>query len=91
MTDSGLPSYSVLATEPPPYTFPTSFTIGTKTTVGPLVTPDQLKGHLNLLRAFAALRERVEKSNDGLGSSLSANDTPGECKWARFVALAVER
>ena len=79
------PSYtaqSAAPNDPPAYTFPTSFSIGNKTTTGPLVNPEQLKGHLSLLRAFAALRSKIE-----------ATPSPVEVerRWALHVGLAVER
>src|ERR1700690_3761477 len=49
---------------PPAYTFPTSFNIGSRQTSNLLVTPDELKGHLALLRAFYGLRLQVEEGKD---------------------------
>ena len=88
---SAPPSYTPKpANEPPPaYEFPTVFNIGSKTTIGPLITSNQLKGHLSLLRAFNALRTQVEASE--ITTFPLSHDKPGERKWALFVALAVER
>jgi hypothetical protein len=72
---------------PPTYTPPTNFKIGIKTTAQPLVSIQQIKGHLALLNAFSELRNSIE------GAEISvprvANDKEG--KWAWFVGLAVER
>ncbi|KAF8185116.1 hypothetical protein BJ912DRAFT_1060663 [Pholiota molesta] len=72
---------------PPTYTPPTNFKIGIRTTAEPLVSIQQIKGHLALLNAFSELRNSIE------GAEISvprvANDKEG--KWAWFVGLAVER
>lgn len=75
---------------PPDYTFPTTFKIGNKQTLAPLVTPEQLKGHLGLLRLFHGLREGIEAGKDDRLPAWSKQIDP-ERRWAWFVALAVER
>lgn len=75
---------------PPVYTYPATFSIGSKQTTSPLVNSKQLKAHLALLHAFAALKSRVEESRDGrLASMLAGADK--EHRWGCFVGLAVER
>ncbi|KII94204.1 hypothetical protein PLICRDRAFT_419726 [Plicaturopsis crispa FD-325 SS-3] len=76
--------------EPPTYTFPKTFKIGSSTTTGPLVQPDQLKGHLGLLHAFYSLRCQVEEGSDPRLPEWSTKVDP-ERRWAWFVGLAVER
>jgi hypothetical protein len=75
---------------PPGYTFPTTFTIGNAKTGRPLVTPEQLKGHLGLLRLFYKLRETVEAGNDDRLPPWARQLEP-ERRWAWFVSLAAER
>jgi hypothetical protein len=89
MNDTGPPpSYTAASNDPPSYTFPTTFRIGTWTTKGPLVTAEQLKGHLSLLGAFSDLRSKIE----ALPSPGTAQDaSSAERRWALYVALAVER
>ncbi|KAF8189720.1 hypothetical protein BJ912DRAFT_1058966 [Pholiota molesta] len=72
---------------PPTYTPPTNFKIGIKTTAEPLVSIQQIKGHLALLNAFSELRNSIE------GAEISVPYVPNdkERKWAWFVGLAVER
>jgi hypothetical protein len=72
---------------PPTYTPPTNFKIGIKTTTEPLVSIQQIKGHLALLNAFSELRNSIE------GAEISVPYVPNdkERKWAWFVGLAVER
>jgi len=71
-------------------TFSSTFTIGNKQMQAPLVTPDQLKGHLGLLRLFQGLREIVEAGEDDRLPAWSTQ-MERERRWAWFVALAVER
>jgi hypothetical protein len=87
------PSYTAsvpLDGPPPAYTFPTTFTIGTGKTQAPLVTPEQLKGHLGLLRLFYNLRETVEVGKDDRLPDWARKLEP-ELRWAWFVNLAAER
>lgn len=73
---------------PPPY--PTSYTIGTTRLDAPLVDVGQLKAHLALLRAFKALKVKVdERSTEELPAVV--NELDKEKRWAWFVGLAVER
>lgn len=75
---------------PPAYEFPTSFTIGAKGTNAHLVAPEQLKGHLSLLRLFYSLREIVEAGKDERLPEWARKMEP-ELRWAWFVTLAVDR
>ncbi|KAJ7134285.1 hypothetical protein C8R44DRAFT_609591 [Mycena epipterygia] len=70
----------------PPYSAPTSFTIGPHTT-GPFVSTRQLKEHLVLLDAFAELKTKVDALSDGEIPHMPS----AERRWAWFVGLAVER
>lgn len=72
---------------PPTYEPPTRFTIGGLTTVEPLVSIAQTKGHLALLRAFAELKAQIEAYDTSALHKLTSADA----KWAWFVGLAVER
>jgi hypothetical protein len=75
--------------------FPDSFTVG-EYRVPPLVTPEQVVGHLALLNSFAEFKRRVEgdegyqvveiqkKVNRFMLNNL-------EDRWKLFVGLAVER
>jgi hypothetical protein len=91
--DVSPPSYTANVPQdglPPAYTFPTTFTIGSGRTQAPLVTPEQLKGHLGLLRQFYELREIVEAGKDDRLPAWAKQLEP-ERRWAWFVALAAER
>jgi hypothetical protein len=74
---------------PPIYTFPTTFVIGPYS-VNALVTPEQLKGHLAILRTFYALRSYVEEAKDDRFPDWAKKLEP-ERRWAWFVTLAVHR
>ena len=77
-------------THPPPYRAPTSYSIGTTRLDAPLVDVGQLKAHLALLRAFKALKVKVdERSAEELPAVV--NELDKEKRWAWFVGLAVER
>jgi hypothetical protein len=79
---------------PPAYAFPPSFQIGAVRTTRPLVAPNQLKGHLALLRGFWALRESVEGSDQVKVDERIpewALNLDKEARWIWFVGLAVER
>ncbi|KAG5636119.1 hypothetical protein H0H81_009051 [Sphagnurus paluster] len=81
------PSYP--ANDPPPsYDFPETFTIGQKRTVRPLVSSQQVKGHLALLHAFVMLRTEIDTLDD---NTLPFIPTDTDRRWAWFVGLAVER
>jgi hypothetical protein len=73
---------------PPTYTAPTQFSIGSRLTPEPLVNISQIKAHLALLHAFAALKKEVEGLQEGTIPQMPADL---ERRWAWFVALAVER
>lgn len=75
---------------PDTYAFPSTFSIGNKQTLAPLVTPEQIKGHLGLLRLFQCLRETIEAGEDDRLPDWSIQMEP-ERRWAWFVALSVER
>lgn len=89
----GLSSYAANVPQdgpPPAYTFPSTFTIGNGRTLAPLVTPEQLKGHLSLLRLFYNLRATIEAGKDDRLPAWALQLEP-ERRWAWFVTLAVER
>lgn len=83
-----LPSYTS-----PPYTPPSTYTIGPYRTA-PLLTPSQLKGHLALLGAFSELKTTVEdlkNPTDSESKRFPFLPAKKERKWTWFVGLAVER
>jgi hypothetical protein len=92
MSDYAPPSYEAQPglEAPPPYTFPTSFRIGSRQTRKLLVTPAQLKGHLALLRAFHSLRCIVDEAKDDRIPAW-VKSMESERRWAWYVGLAVER
>ncbi|KAF7308106.1 hypothetical protein MKEN_01173000 [Mycena kentingensis (nom. inval.)] len=57
----------------------------------PLVTVSQLREHLDLLRAFAALKRRVGRGGARLFSGMEEMEEEAEWWWELFVACAVER
>ncbi|GJE98082.1 hypothetical protein PsYK624_143040 [Phanerochaete sordida] len=75
---------------PPPYRPPTSYSVGEHTLPNPLVSPEELRAHLCLLRAFRDLRTVVEGGQIGEWPAMVRAWTP-EQRWAWFVGLAVER
>ncbi|KDQ63934.1 hypothetical protein JAAARDRAFT_51991 [Jaapia argillacea MUCL 33604] len=82
------PVYGLSLSIPTPsYPLPTTFTIGPNRLSEPLVTPEQIKAHLKLLRAFGELKLDVERSS-WAGEKGGRGDTLG---WAWFVDLAVHR
>lgn len=88
-----LPPYShdaPLDQPPPPYIFPSRFTIGHETTYGPLVPLEAVKSHLLISGEFAELKDRVEILDV---SNILSVEVPKEKerRWAWFVGLAVER
>ncbi len=85
------PAYSASTSEDPPaYSPPSSFTINGQSLSVPLVTIQQLKSHLCLLRAFKELRTVVEEGKDArLPENVRALEAPP--RWGWFVGLAVER
>ena len=95
---SSLPAYS--------YHEPSTYAIGLNKNIPSLVSIDQLKTHLALLRAFRELRSRVEntvigdEANDtGIvfegdeadGTEATVRKMSSDARWAWIVGLAVER
>ena len=74
--------------QPPSYTAPTQFNIGSKLTPEPLVNITQIKAHLALLHAFSEFKKEVEGIQEEKISQMPADL---EKRWAWFVALAVQR
>ncbi|KAF8076954.1 hypothetical protein FPV67DRAFT_440215 [Lyophyllum atratum] len=85
------PEYPSLNDPPPSYAFPQTFAIGSTRTNAPLVTSDQVKGHLTLLHAFATLKAQVEALGAGAKEEIPTMPDDKERRWAWFVGLAVER
>ena len=84
---------TLLGQQPPsnnPFVFPDSFPIGRKQVNTPLVSSQDLKGHLRLLAAFHDLRETIEKGEDGRLPK-AARDLQTAQRWTWFLHLAVER
>ena len=71
-------------------TLASSFKIGYKQTNGPLVNVEQVKGHLDLLRQFHVLREKVTIGDNHRFPSW-VKDLEPDRRWNWFVVLAVER
>jgi hypothetical protein len=86
-----LPAYSnpSKALPRPAYAFPSLFSIRGRN-VRALVTPEQLKGHLSILRTFHTLRSTVENAKDGRFPPWAKEMEP-ERRWTWFVSLAVHR
>lgn len=73
---------------PPSYCPPTRFVIGKSTTDAPLVGIQEIKRHLELMRAFAELKNAVDAvEND----TIFAVPLDKQQRWAWFVGCAVER
>ena len=72
----------------PAYTAPSQFLIGTSWTGSPLVSVQQIKGHLALLGKFADLKNKVEDNAQNASLHIPKEK---ERYWRWFVALAVER
>jgi hypothetical protein len=96
MDETPPPAYAVIAPgnsvvddnvppQPPQYTFPASFNVGTRLDRRPFVDSAQVKGHLALLHLFALLRSQI----DELNATVLLEDK--DRRWAWFVSLAVER
>ncbi len=79
------PAYLASTSEDPPaYSPPSSFTINGQSLSVPLVTIQQLKSHLCLLRAFKELRTVVEEGKDErLPENVRALEAPP--RWGWFV------
>ncbi|KAJ3508207.1 hypothetical protein NLJ89_g5879 [Agrocybe chaxingu] len=85
MATTAPPAYNALSMKPPLYTIPTQFTIGSSQMTAPLVSIQEIKGHLFLLNAFAELKKR------SLIATVPNEPLPEGRRWELFVALAVER
>ncbi|KAF9535191.1 hypothetical protein CPB83DRAFT_924921 [Crepidotus variabilis] len=73
---------------PPTYTVPTQFKVGNRSTKAPLVSIQEIKGHLALLNAFAELKNEV----DGVtATTIHGVTLDKERRWGWFVGCAVER
>ncbi|KAH8823293.1 hypothetical protein DL96DRAFT_1469407 [Flagelloscypha sp. PMI_526] len=89
----GAPPGYAQATERPSLTYaPTKYSIGGRT-MEPLLTIEQLRGHLALINSNCELRRRVEalEPEQDLASQLFYLPQGKERKWSWFVGLAVER
>lgn len=80
---------------PPSYFDVTTFSIGTKSLTRPLVTLEQVKLHLRLLRAFKLFQQKVE---DPYSDPVVADVVPpigrsigAKGRWLWFLEMAVER
>ncbi|KAH7882290.1 hypothetical protein F5I97DRAFT_1931482 [Phlebopus sp. FC_14] len=69
---------------------PAPHTIGSQKTPGPLVSVEQVKGHLRLLRAFHNLRITVEDCKDNRIPEC-ARHLDKDKRWRWFIHLAVDR
>lgn len=71
-------------------TRPPAYVVGTQCAPRPLVSPEQVKGHIRLLRAFYNLRITVEDCKDRRipGYAMKMDK---DARWRWFVHLAVER
>ncbi|KIJ69734.1 hypothetical protein HYDPIDRAFT_78222 [Hydnomerulius pinastri MD-312] len=67
-----------------------TYVIGSQRTPGPLVSPEQVKGHLRLLRAFHNLRVTVEDCKDRRLPGYAMQMDKGS-RWKWFVHLAIDR
>jgi len=69
---------------------PETYPIG-KTRTQPLVFISEVRGHLALLRAFAALRAQIDACDVNTEHAVPFMPEDRERRWAWFVGLAVER
>src|SRR6266702_1223401 len=71
-------------------TRPPAYVVGAQRAARPLVSPEHVKGHLRLLRAFHNLRITVENCKDRRipGYAMRMDK---DTRWRWFVHLAVER
>ena len=76
---------------PTGYSFPLTFSIGQNRTSAPLVTGNQLKGHLALLNSFALLRFQIENASAGIILPLEVSVLDKDLRWIWFVGIAVDR
>jgi len=83
------------STLPPQYSDSTAFSIGGKSLTKPLVTVEQVKSHLRLLRAFKRFQEKVEDpySDPGMEDVLPpiGRSVGAKGRWLWFLEMAVER
>ncbi|KAI9461336.1 hypothetical protein HD554DRAFT_2028306 [Boletus coccyginus] len=82
-------SYTNAQASAPRYTLPDTFDIGHRS-VGLLIHPHQLRGHLSMLHAFHNLRVIVE-SDDVTQFPVDVCAMDPEKRWSWFVNIAVER
>ncbi|KAG6369623.1 hypothetical protein JVT61DRAFT_14192 [Boletus reticuloceps] len=73
-----------------PPTRPPTYVVGTQHAQRPLVSPEHVKGHIRLLRAFYNLRITVEDCKDRRIPEYAAK-MDKDTRWRWFVHLAVER
>lgn len=71
-------------------TRPSAYVVGAQRAPRPLVSPEHVKGHLRLLRAFYNLRITVEDCKDRRIPAF-AMQMDKDARWRWFVYLAVER
>lgn len=69
---------------------PPIYVVGTQRAQRPLVSPDHVKGHIRLLRAFYNLRITVDDCKDRRIPGY-VKDMDKGARWRWFVHLAVER
>ena len=83
------------STLPPQYSDSTGFSIGGRSLKSPLVTVEQVKTHLKLLRAFKLFQEKVEDpySDPGMEDVLPpiGRSVGAKGRWLWFLEMAVER
>jgi hypothetical protein len=94
------PSYANVANgdgsgnEPPPVyadDFHFKGSISGKKLDHPLVRPDQVRAHLDLLSAFQSFRHTVESGSELTPLPIWAHNMSPKKRWICFVNLAVER
>ena len=86
------PAYAQATDRPSLDYAPTEYLIGGKK-AEPLLTVEQLRGHLALIHSACELRRRVEalEPSQDLASQLFYLPEDNERKWSWFLGLAVER
>ncbi|KAH8828834.1 hypothetical protein DL96DRAFT_1595733 [Flagelloscypha sp. PMI_526] len=86
------PAYAQATDRPSLDYAPTEYLVGGKKT-DPLLTVEQLRGHLALIHSACELRRRVEAlaPSQDLASQLFYLPQDNERKWSWFLGLAVER
>ena len=78
---------SALACSSPLYRTTLSHTL-VNMTANPILNPNELKAHLNLLRAFHDMKSKVES---GSKSELDVHTLSPKVEWKSFVQASVER